>query len=395
MSAHALEYAKWIFEWLLLIPVVCGSIYAVLCLFTAVRFRQLTAQPSLQEAVSWPLVTVLKPICGLEKNLKENLRSTCLQDYPEFQVVFSVQETDDPAIPLLKQIQREFGEGRVTVAVESCRPGTNGKINNMMGGLRHARHDLLVISDSDVRLKPDYLKTIVAPLRDPNVGCACTLYKAACAGSWFEKLEQLTLNADFIPNVIFAHISGITKFCLGASTALRRSTLAEIGGLEGLADYLVEDFEMGRRILAAGKKIQIVPYLVDTIVDLKSPAQWWGHLVYWDQNNRAARPWAYFATILIRAVPCALIYALARLGNPVGLAVLAGSLFLRMTTAAAILKWGLGDREGLKNIAWLPLRDVVSLVSWFLAYVKRTTIWRGSEFILTADGRLVTREIRS
>jgi len=395
MHGNALTAARQILSWVFLVPTLGGSIYALLCLIAAARFRLRRQRPAVLRFASWPAVTVLKPVYGLEKNQRKNLRSTCNQDYPEFQVVFSVQELGDPAIPLLKELQREFGEERVTVAIENCRAGSNGKINNMIGGLRHARHDILVISDSDVCLKPDYLKTIVTPLADPAVGCVCTLYKAACADSWFEKMELLTLNADFMANVVFAHVTGASKFCLGASAALRRSTLAEIGGLEGLADYLVEDYEMGRRIWSSGKKIAIVPYLVDTMVDLKTPAQWWDHQVYWDQNTRAARPWAFFATAVIRSTPFAILYALMRLFDPVGLGVLAGALALRMATAAVILGWGFGDLEGVKCIVLLPARDVLSLASWFLAFIKRTTVWRGSQFTLTRDGRLVARETRT
>jgi ceramide glucosyltransferase len=394
MHGNALTAVRQFLAWVFLVPTLGGSIYALLCLIAAARFRMRRQRPAAHKFDSWPVVTVLKPVYGLEKNQRKNLRSTCIQDYPEFQVVFSVQELGDPAIPLLMELQREFGEERVTVAIENCRAGSNGNINNMIGGLLHARHDILVISDSDVFLKPDYLKTIVTPLADPDVGCVCTLYKAACADSWFEKMELLTLNADFMANVVFAHVTGASKFCLGASAALRRSTLAEIGGLEGLADYLVEDYEMGRRIWSSGKKIAIVPYLVDTMVDLKTPAQWWGHQVYWDQNTRAARPWAFFATAVIRSTPFAILFALARFCDPLGLGVLAGALVLRMATAAVILGWGLGDREGVKSIWLLPARDVLSLASWFLAFVKRTTVWRGSQFTLTRDGRLVARETR-
>jgi ceramide glucosyltransferase len=395
MHIHAASSARLIIEWVFLTPVIGGSIYTIVCLLAVICFRAPSSRLAKRTFTSWPAVTVLKPVCGLEKNLRENLRSTCIQDYPEFQVVFSVQAADDPAIPLLKEIQREFGADRVTVAVGNCRGGTNGKINNMMGGLPRARHDVLVISDSDVRLKPGYLKAIIAPLADPDVGCVCTLYKAACAGTWFEKMELLTLNADFMASVVFAHVSGASKFCLGASAALRRSTLEKIGGLEDLADYLVEDYEMGRRIWISGKRIAILPYVVDTIVDLKNPRQWWNHQVYWDQNTRAARPRAFFATVLIRSAPFALLYALARLCDPVGLGVLAGALFLRVATAAIILGWGFGDREGLRSIGLLPLRDILALASWFLAFAKRTTIWRGTQFVLTRDGRLVTREMRS
>jgi ceramide glucosyltransferase len=132
-------------------------------------------------------------------------------------------------------------------------------------------------------------------------------------------LELLTINAELTPNMAFALVTGASKFCLGASTALRRETLEQVGGLASLADYLVEDYEMGRRIWSSGKRMVILPYLVETIVDLKTATQWWNHLVYWDQNNRAARPGALFSTVLIRPVPFAILFALSTFGSWVGL----------------------------------------------------------------------------
>lgn len=375
-------------EWVCLAPVIGGSLYAVLCLLAALRFRPRPVQPSADAFSKWPPVTVLKPVHGVEKHLRDNLRTACLQDYPDYQVVLSVQEPNDPAIPLLNELQEEFGTERVSVAIEDRRAGSNGKINNLLGGLLHARHEILVISDSDIRVKPDYLRTIVAPLANPEVACVCTLYKAVCAGSWFERMELLTLNADFLPSVVFAHVTGAARFCLGASTALRRSTLQEIGGLESLADYLVEDYEMGRRIRSAGKRIAVVPYCADTVVDLKTPGQWWSHQVYWDQNTRAAQPGGFFATVLVRSIPFALLFALVRLGDLIGLRVLLGALAVRLVTAAVMLRWGFQDREGFRALALLPFRDLAALISWFLAFTKRTTVWRGTEFLLTRDGRL-------
>ena len=378
-------------EWICLVPAICGSIFAVLCVLTMIWFH--AKRPALKARFNdWPPVTVLKPVHGLEKNLRENLRSTCIQEYPGFQVVFSVQELDDPAIPLLREMEKEFGPERVAVAIENYRLGTNGKINNLMGGLLKAKYDILVISDSDVRLKPDYLKTIVAPLADPDIGCVCTLYKAACAERWFERIEMLTLSADLIPSAVFAHITGASKVCFGATTALRRQTLDQVGGLQALADYLVEDFEMGQLIAGLGKKVWLIPYVVETVVDLKNASQWWNHQVYWDQNNRAARPLVFFMTYIIRSVPFALLYAILRMGDPLGLAVLAAVLGIRLLTAATILGWGLRDYEGLRNLALLPLRDLVALVSYVLAYAKRTTVWRGKEFVLTRDGRILARK---
>ena len=378
-------------QWICLIPTIAGSIYLILCLLAVLRFR---TQPKCSPEYSfsqWPPVTILKPVRGLEKNQEHNLRSTCLQDYPEFQVVFSIQDPDDPVLPVLKKIEQEFGSKRVSVAIENRQVGPNGKINNLLGALPRAHYDILVISDSDVYLKHDYLKAIIAPLADPNVGCVCTLYKATCADRWYEKMELLTFNADFIPSVIFAHVTGSAKFCLGSSMALRRSSLNEVGGLETLSDYLVEDYEIGRRLWTSGKKIAIVRYFVDIVVDLKNPFQWWNHQMYWDQKTRAAQPAGFFATLLIRSVPFALFFAASRSGDAVGLVVLGGAIGLRLAIAVVILGWGLRDREGLKSLALLPLRDITGLVSWLLAITKKRVIWRGAEFNLIR-GRLVSRE---
>jgi len=378
-------------EWLLLIPVIGGSIYAILCLISVIRFKAVSAASPGRRSLSWPPVTILKPICGLEKNLRENLRSACVQDYPEYQVVFSVQVPDDPAIPLLKELQSEFGAQKVSIAIDGSHTAPNGKIKNLLGALLYARYDTLVISDSDMLLGPEYLKAIVAPLEDPTVGYVCTLYKASHAGTWIERLELLTINADVMSNIVFAHVTGASKPCLGSSTALHRSTLKAIGGLEALGEYLVEDYEMGRRILKTGKKSAIVFHLIDTIVDLKTVRQWWTHQVYWDQNIWFVEPASFFGTIVMRAIPFALLFAGLRL-DLLGLMVLGGAVLVRLATAAAILGWGFQDREGVRSLALLPIRDVAGLVFWFLAITTRTVTWRGANFNLTNDGRLVPKE---
>jgi len=232
----------------------------------------------------------------------------------------------------------------------------------------------------------------VFPLADPDVGFVCTFFMATSADSWFEKMELLTMNAGFFPDTVFAHVTGTAKFCIGASVALRRSTLDAIGGLESLADYLAEDYEMGRRIWETGKKMAVAPYVVGITVDCKTPSQWWSHQVYWDQNSCVVRPGALISTLIIRPVPFALLFAAARLGDPLGLSVLAGALALRLVTTAAILGWGLRDREGLKSLLLLPFRDLAAVVSLLLAFMKPTTVWRDKEFVLTRDGRMVARE---
>ncbi len=378
-------------QWFFLAPAASGAVYGVLCLLAVWRF---SARPAACAGSfsAWPPATVLKPVCGLEKNQESNLASACLQDYPDFHVVYSVQNPGDPAIPVLKEIRRRYSQ-RATLVVKDHQAGPNGKVNNLLGGLGHAHNEILVISDSDVYLRADYLKNIVAPLADPRVGFACTLYRAGSAGRWFEKMALLTLNADFVPGVIFAYVTGASAFCLGSSVALRRDSLRETGGLETLADYLAEDYVMGKRILDLGNKMVLVPYFVDVTVDLRGLKSWWNHQVSWDQKTRSARPAAFFATILTRTVPFALLFAAVRAADGLGLGVLAAALGIRLGTAAAMLAL-FRDREGLKSLGFLPLRDIAALATWLLALTKKSVIWRGSKLILTRGGRVARKTSR-
>lgn len=378
-------------QWILLVPVIVGSVYGFLCLLTMRRFQAHASERVEAPPGGWPAVTILKPICGLDKGLEENLRSACSQDYPEYQVVLSAQDENDPAVPVMQKIRKEFPD-RVDLVIENTVVGLNGKVNNLTGALRHARHDVLVISDSDTRLGRDYLKRIIAPLADRNVGYVCTPYKATAAGRWYEKLCLLSFNADFVPGVIFAYVTGAAKFCLGSSVAVRREDLAGIGGLEGLSEYLAEDYEMGRRILNTGKRMVLVPYWVEILMDVKGAAQWWNYQVLWDQKTRAADPVGFFSTVVTRSVPFAVLLAAYRLADGIGIAILGLAVLLRLAGVAAILKWEIKDIEGLRALWLLPVRDVAALASWAVALTKRTVVWRNSCFTLGRDGRLARRE---
>ena len=375
-------------EVLLLVPVVGGSLFYMATQVTASLFFR--SEQGQATNTNQPPVTMLKPIYGLERNLERNLRSALSQDYPDYQVVMSVQRLDDPALPLLRRLEQEYGPERATVVAVQSEPVVNGKVQNLENGLSAARHDILVISDSDMFTPADYLARIAAPLRDADVGYVCTLYKGVDARSWYEQLELLTYNAEFIPSSVFAYRTGASGLCLGASVALRRTTLEAVGGLASLADYLVEDYELGRRILERGERMVLLPYFVDLTVDLDSAKSWWRHQIYWDQNTRAARPVGFAASVLTRAVPFALLYAALRLFDPLGLLILLAAIAVRLGTAAgnALL---LRDRATLRALWLLPLRDLAGLLFWVLAMGKRTFVWRGYEFELARGGRIVPR----
>ncbi|MDJ0598526.1 MAG: glycosyltransferase [Crocosphaera sp.] len=378
-----------------LLPVLGGSIFSLLTVVTVKRFfkgsRKDRQNDTLQNNPFTPPVSVLKPVRGLEKNLKRNLRTIATQDYPNYQVIYSVQDPQDPAYPIIKGIQAEFGSDRISVVISTVEAGANGKVNNLLGAIQAAAHDIIIISDSDTHLQPDYISTIVKPLANPDVGCVCTPFKVTKADSWYEKMELLTMNADFMPSVMFAEVTGASNSCLGPSIAIRRSTLERLGGLESLADYLVEDYEIGRRVWTSGQKMVLLPYLIDVVVDLASWKNWWSHQVYWDQNTYLARPGAFISTILIRSIPFALIFALLR-WDIIGLGVLVATIIIRMITAMMVAQT-MQDKETIKTLYLLPFRDAVGLIFWGLAFTQRTVIWRGVEFKLTSHGKMVKHRL--
>ncbi len=374
-------------EWALAAGIALGAACWLAVLGCALAFRARRFRSAKSFAVL-PSVTLLKPVYGLEKNLRENLRTACLQDYPTYQVVYSVQRHDDPAIPLLRELAEEFGPERVSVAVESVCVGVNGKVNNLAGALPHARHELVVISDSDVNLDRDFLRKIVAPLADPEVGVVSAFFRGVDAGPWYEQFELFALSGDQFAMAMLASATGLVDFCFGASTALSQATLAQIGGFEGLGATLVEDHEMARRIGALGKRVVVIPHVVRTTVDLKSPAAWWQKQTYWDQNTLAAVPGVFALTLLLRIIPLGLVFAALRSFDSVGLGVLAAAMAVRMSAVALVLAVALGDRRSLRALWLVPVKDVLSVGCAIQAFFSRKVVWRGVEMALGRDRRL-------
>jgi ceramide glucosyltransferase len=303
----------------------------------------------------------------------------------------AVQRESDPALPLLRRLAAEYPD-RVTLVVKPSEPVVNGKVQNLVNALAAAKHEILIISDSDVKVGPGYLEAMVAPLKDDDVGYTCSLYRSVGAKRWFEKLELLNLNADFVPSLIFSTVTGAAHFCVGASVAFRRTDLERIGGMAALSDYLVEDYELGRRLKSLGKTMVLVPEIVDVVADFPSAARWWHHQVYWDQNTWAANPTGFALTILARAVPFALLFAAVRGFDLTGINVLLAAVTARLATARWISEGYLKDKEGVAALWLLPFRDLVALASWYAALTRRSFEWRGHRFGLTKDGRIVPRD---
>ena len=364
----------------LLIPVVCSAAYWLLTVWALRRFfaRPLPARgPGAQR----PRVSLVKPVCGLEKALEENLATALAQTYPDYEVVYSVQRPDDPALAVLERLKAR-APGKVKVVVDERCAGPNGRLSNILNATERADGEVLVYSDSDMSLDPGYLEAVTAPLDDPSVGVACTVYRAWGAKDLAETLELLSLNGDFVPALVFATETGLSPACPGASQAIRRETLEKIGGLAPMAHSLVEDYDLGIAVQKAGLRIAILPHVARTGVDLVGWKAWWRHQVYWDQNTRAANPAGHFFTWLIRGVPFAVLYALA--GGPAWAPILAGCLAGRLATYAAAARL-LGDAEGLRSAWLLPLRDLAGLAVWAASFAQRAVHWKGRTFILEGN----------
>jgi ceramide glucosyltransferase len=370
---------------LLLLPIIGGSVFSILCVIAARRVLATRISIGHHEPV-----TILKPCYDIDEGLEDNLRSFCVQDYPSpYQVILCIQRPEDPCLPILRKLEAQYPD-RVEVVVAPAPPTVNGKVQNMVGGLTAARYDLLVISDSDVRVQPTYLRDITAPFADKAMGYVCSPYVIVETKTNAEHLEALTFNSDFVPQVLFSSWSKAAPFCLGASMALRKSALDTVGGMAAMGAYLVEDFEMGRRLLKTGKRWTMVPHVVEMRIKLDHFRDYWSHQVYWDQNTKAANPAGFTATIVTRAIPFALLYVLFNPLSNIAVALFLAATVIRMISARMVMEQ-LGDHAWHDKLWLLPFRDCLALVSWGLALVKRSFVWKGLRFGLTADGRIVPR----
>ncbi len=365
---------------LLLVPVCLAVLYWLACAVCVALFMRKRRFSSGSPASPFlPSVSLFKPVYGLEKNLAGNLATACCQEYPDYEVIFGIQRKSDPALTVVEEVVSACPRENARIVVDESSLGNNGKVSNLHNIVGIATGKVFVVSDSDMRPAPDYLLHIVSPLADEKTGIVCTLYLAERPENIFEVLELLSYNPDFVVAMIFAIVTGTAVACPGASLAIRREVLEEIGGLAPLCNELAEDHALARRVLAAGYRICFIPYTAGMGLDLRTAADWWHHQVSWDQKTKSANPVGYICTLFIRGVVFALLYAVS--GGPYGWTVFLATAGLRIATG--IFNAGrLGDRDGLTCIALLPVRDVLGLLVWLAALVKRSGSWRGRPFLL-------------
>jgi len=372
--------------------------YCVTVLVSVWSYRRY-ARTYPQLPVFVPGVTILKPVKGFDPGMYEAFRSHCLQTYDgDYEIIFGANSLDDPAIPAIERLKSEFPNTTIRLILCPERLGTNGKVSNLIQMAPEARHEFLLINDSDIRVSPTYLERVMrqfAAAEKNPVGMVTALYRGHAQHNSSGKLtfgsilEVLGIATDFQAGVLVARtVEGAIHFGLGSTLAVSRQALTAAGGLEALVDQLADDYEMGARIHSAGYTIRLATEVVETAIPAYGLAGFASHQLRWGRTVRDSRRWGFVGLIFTHTLPLALANVLASGASFWSLWLLALAFFLRLGTAMQVGAGVLADRQVLPNLWLLPIRDLIGFVLWIWSFAGNTILWRGERFLLK-HGRLV------
>lgn len=371
---------------LLLILIGLSLGYGALAL---VAMARLGRRPRHRDDGFTPPMTILKPVRGLDPGLLENFRSFCRQDCPTYQILFGAADPQDPAVPVVRQVLAEHPEvdARLVLCPEAM--GPNGKVSSLQQMAALARHEILVVSDSDTRVAPDYLRRLAGPFADPEVGLVTALYRGAAPAGLAAHLERLIIHTLFVPGVLVAYLLEGMTFALGATMAVRRKVLDELGGFAAFAHVLAEDYQIGRRAVAAGYTVALADTLVDCVLGHIPFRHFFARQVRWARTNRSCRPGGYLGSVIRHGVFLSLLFLLAEGPTALGLGLLATTIALRHAVAVMVSTKVLRLADPARGLWLLPLADLLSIALWALAFAGNTITWRGLRYRMTRGGHLV------
>jgi ceramide glucosyltransferase len=368
--------------WLVCILIaIIGSAYSVLAGILVARFARST-RPVLHNAED---VTLLKPLYGAEPALAEDLRSFCMQDYPaEVQMVCGVQDPSDPAGDIVRRLRAKFPNRKIDLVVGSRPEGGNPKISNILNMFSLARHDILILSDSDMSVGPTYVRDVVAALQQPEVGLVTCLYRGRAVGGVWSRLAAAAVDQHFLPSVLVGLSLGLAKPCFGSTIALRRTTLQRIGGFEAFADTLADDYAMGDAVRRLGLKVAIPPFTIGHTFAETSFGEVLAHELRWARTIRLVDPIGYAGSIVTHPLPFALAALMLNGGSSaISIAVLAATLASRLFVPIQVGRLPGGG----KSSAWLsPFRDLVSFAVFIASFMPGAVKWRDRHYRVGSDG---------
>lgn len=366
--------------------VLAANAFYILSIVAGLRFFSRNRRAELS---SFEPATLMIPLHGSDFKAYENYAGLCRQDYPEYQIVFGVRDESDSSIPIVRKLIEDFPEHDIALVISDKTIGENLKVSNLHNMLARVKHEQIVIVDSDIRVSPDYLRMVLAPLADERVGLVTCLYRAAEAPDFGAKLEAVGITAEFAPGVLMAWMLEGVKFALGSTMATTRTRLAAIGGFQALADYLADDFMLGNLIEQSGYEVHLSRHVVETSMHPAGFMRMIRHQMRWSRSTRISRPLGYLGLILTYGTALALLYVAVDRASMFSLVLFASTLAVRL-----VMGWLIGVRwlrdTILKKYVWLlPVRDVLSFLIWCSSWIGSTVEWRGRTFEVTRDGKMV------
>lgn len=362
----------------LLLLAAAPFVYYLLALFAALRFfgkerRQAPAEHN-------PPASLLKPVRGVDFGSYKNFASFCKLDYPEYEILFAVNDENDPAVPLIRRIMAEFPQRQMRLFTGAEELGTNRKVNKLAMLAREARYEVLVLTDGDVRVGPGYLREVIAPLRDHKVGAVTSFYRAIAEENLGAKLEAVGAASDFFAGVLMARWKEGIRFALGASIATTKEWVRKMGGFEAIANALADDYELGLRIAQAGGEVVLSREAVWTIYSAQTARGFWEHQLRWARTVRLCRPLSYLGLLFTQGLPWTLFAMLLAPAWWITGAYLAAYLVLRFAMAWTVGIWGVGDEVLRRNLWLVPLRDAIYFVVWVASFGSNRIRWNSIEY---------------
>jgi len=375
-----------IWRWAILLMALGPLGYYVTATIAAIRFFRRERAKKLPAFT--PPVSLLKPVKGVDFGSRENFASFCVQDYPEYEILFCVNEMSDAAVPVIEQVMKEFPERRIRILPNAPQIGSNHKVNNLVLLAREARHDILLQSDGDVRVGPNYVREMVAPFADPSVGVASCFYRGIAENNVWAELEAVGTASDFFAGALVAEWKEGITFALGASVATTKSWLSRIGGYEALANLLADDYEIGNRIYQAGGKVLLSREPVWTMYPAQGAKGFWEHQVRWARTVRLCRPLSFLGLLFTHGLPWAIVAALVAPAAWISVTYLLAYLILRSVMAWVVGVWGVGDDVLQRRIWLVPVRDVLNFAVWLAGFASNRVTWGDLEYVMK-DGKMM------
>ncbi|MBW4518477.1 MAG: bacteriohopanetetrol glucosamine biosynthesis glycosyltransferase HpnI [Scytolyngbya sp. HA4215-MV1] len=355
--------------------------------FAIFAASQFFSKPTATNPDFCPPVSVLKPLCGVDSSTYDNLASFCRQEYPSYQIIFGIQDACDPSLAVVKQLMEEFPALEIDFVVSDRQIGSNLKVSNLANAVVEAKYDILVLADSDIWVGTDYLKQVIQPLQETQVGVVTCLYRSRTEGK-MAGFEALSISTEFLPSVLVARQLEGMAFALGATIVIRASVLTAIGGFSAVANYLEDDFKLGNLPAQAGYQVVLSDYVVDHVLSTSSLMELIHHQTRWGRSTRAARPWGYLGLIFTHGTTTSLLFWLMTGASLIGWVVLATTWTMRFMMAWLVGVKYLCDPVAQKFFWLLPLRDLTSFGLWCYSFWGNTVEWRGRSLKITKGGKL-------